>query len=142
MDVQGILVKKTKEASGVSKRTGREWRTAEFLIEIPGRFAQKLIVQVRNTEGGRIAFFEKHIGMEVSVSFDFVAHEYEGNWYNQLDAWGIAPAKPAGNAAGTKIRFYSAALTVYLVTPTTVSPSICSAVGRSNSTVTFLPVNT
>lgn len=101
MDVVGILVKKTKEASGVSKRTGREWRTADFLIEIPGRFAQKLIVQVRNTEGGRIAFFEKHIGMEVSVSFDFVAHEYEGNWYNQLDAWGIAPAKPAGNTAGT-----------------------------------------
>ena len=105
MDVQGILVKKTKEASGVSKRTGREWRTAEFLIEIPGRFAQKLIVQVRNTEGSRIAFFEKHIGMEVSVSFDFVAHEYEGNWYNQLDAWGIAPAaKTTGtvtNTAGT-----------------------------------------
>lgn len=100
-EIRGILVKKTKEVSGVSKRTGNEWKSAEFLIEIPGRFKQTAIMQVRDTKEGRIAFFEKHVGHEVVVSFDYAGHEYNGNWYNQLDAWGIALAQPAGNAVMT-----------------------------------------
>lgn len=100
-EIKGILVKKTKEVSGVSKRTGNEWKAAEFLIEIPGRFRQTAIVQVRDTKEGRIAFFEKHVGHEVVVSFDYAGHEYNGNYYNQLDAWGIALAQPTGNTVGT-----------------------------------------
>ena len=38
--------------------------------------------------------------------------------------------------------FYFAEWTVYVVTPTTVSPSIWRAVGRSNSTVMSCPVIT
>ena len=105
MEFTGKLIKKTKEVSGVSKRTGNEWRTAEFLVVKDGRFKQIGIFQVRDTKEGRIAFFEKHIGLEVTVSFDLAGHEYNGNWYNQLDAWGIAPAAKATgtvtNTAGT-----------------------------------------
>ena len=66
---------------------------------------------------GRLARFDSLVGKTVTVSFDIDAHEYEGRWFNELNAWGvieymdsatrqanIAAAqqqKPAGESAGT-----------------------------------------
>lgn len=117
MEVTGILVKKTSERNGVSKQSGMPWKIAEYLIEIPGQFPRHINFRVSDGQVGRLARFDSLVGKTVTVSFDIDAHEYEGRWFNELNAWGvieyvdsttrqanIAAAqqqKPAEEAAGT-----------------------------------------
>lgn len=89
MEITGILMRKLGERSGVSQRNGQPWKTAEFLVEIPGQYPHHVNFSVRDGQVGRIARFESMIGKTVTVSFDIDAHEYEGRWFNELGAWGI-----------------------------------------------------
>ena len=89
MEITGILMRKLGERSGVSSRNGNPWKTAEFLVEIPGQYPRHINFSVRDGQVGRIARFESMIGKTVTVSFDIDAHEYEGRWFNELGAWGV-----------------------------------------------------
>lgn len=89
MEITGILMRKLGEREGVSQRNGQPWKTAEFLVEIPGQYPSHINFSVRDGQVGRIARFESVIGKTVTVSFDINAHEYEGRWYNELGAWGV-----------------------------------------------------
>ena len=117
MEVTGILIKKTSEREGVSKQSGMPWKIAEYLIEMPGQFPRHINFRVSDGQVGRLARFDSLIGKTVTVSFDIDAHEYEGRWFNELNAWGIMEyvdsttrqaniaaaqqQKPAGQSAGT-----------------------------------------
>lgn len=89
MEITGILMRKLGEREGVSQRNGQPWKTAEFLVEIPGQYPHHINFSVRDGQVGRIARFESLISKTVTVSFDIDAHEYEGRWYNELGAWGV-----------------------------------------------------
>lgn len=89
MDIIGNLVKKIREREGISSKNGQPWKQAEFLLEIKAQFTKRLCFSVRDGSSGRIAYFEKFVGKDVKVSFDIDAHEYEGRWYNEINAWGI-----------------------------------------------------
>ena len=82
-------MRKLGEREGVSQRNGQPWKTAEFLVEIPGQYPRHITFSVRDGQVGRIARFESMTGKTVTVSFDIDAHEYEGRWYNELGAWGV-----------------------------------------------------
>ena len=116
MEVTGILVKKTSEREGVSKQSGMPWKIAEYLIEVPGQYPRHINFRVSDGQVGRLARFDSLVGKTVTVSFDIDAHEYEGRWFNELNAWGVieyvdsttrqaniaaAQQKPAGESAGT-----------------------------------------
>jgi hypothetical protein len=89
MEITGILMRKVGEREGVSQRTGVAWKSAEFLMEIPGQYPRHINFSVRDGQQQRIARFEGLIGKTVTVSFDIDAHEYEGRWFNEIGAWGI-----------------------------------------------------
>ena len=89
MELQGILLKKVGEREGVSQRNGQPWKTAEFLVEIPGNYTRYVKFNVQDGQVARIARFESMIGKKVNVSFDIDAHEHEGRWFNEIGAWGI-----------------------------------------------------
>ena len=89
MELTGILVKKLGENEGVSQRTGVAWKSADFLLEIPAQYTRHIKFDVRDGQQNRIARFESMIGKTVTVSFDIDAHEYQGRWFNELQAWGI-----------------------------------------------------
>ena len=89
MEIQGFLVKQVGEREGVSQRTGQAWKTAEFLLEIPGQYPRHINFSVRDGLQQRIARFASMIGKKVTVSFDIDAHEFEGRWFNDVQAWGI-----------------------------------------------------
>ena len=89
MEIQGILVKKVGEREGVSQRNGQPWKIAEYLVEIPGQYPRHIAFRVSDGQVGRIARFDSLIGKTVTVSFDIDAHEYEGRWFNEINAWGI-----------------------------------------------------
>ena len=116
MEVTGILIKKTSEREGVSKQSGMLWKIAEYLIEVPGQYPRHINFRVSDGQVGRLARFDSLVGKTVTVSFDIDAREYEGRWFNELNAWGImeyvdsttrqaniaaAQQKPAGESAGT-----------------------------------------
>ena len=89
MEITGILVKKLGEREGVSQRNGQPWKTAEYLVEIPGQYPKHVNFSVRDGQVGRIARFDSLVGKMVTVSFDIDAHEHEGRWYNDIGAWGV-----------------------------------------------------
>ena len=94
MEITGLLVKKTREQNGVSQRNGQPWRTAEFLMEIPGQYPRHINFSVRDGQNQRIERFAGLIGKTVTVSFDIDAHEFEGRWFNEIGAWGIMEYAP------------------------------------------------
>ncbi len=94
MEITGLLVKKTREQNGVSQRNGQPWRTAEFLMEIPGQYQRHINFSVRDGQNQRIERFASLIGKTVTVSFDIDAHEFEGRWFNEIGAWGIMEYAP------------------------------------------------
>lgn len=89
MEITGILVKKVGEREGISPRNGNPWKIAEYLVEVPGNFPRHINFRVSDGQVGRLARFESLVGKTVTVSFDIDAHEYEGRWYNEINAWGI-----------------------------------------------------
>lgn len=89
MEVTGILIKKTNERNGISQQSCMPWRKAEYLVEIPGQFPKHINFSVSDGQVGRIARFESLIGKNVTVSFDIDAHEWQGRWFNELNAWGV-----------------------------------------------------
>lgn len=102
MEVIGILMKKVSDRTGVSQRNGNPWRTAEFLLEIPGNYPRHIVFAVRDGQQDRIARFEALVGQTVKVSFDIDAHEYEGRWFNEVGAWGIMVYVAGGGQQGAQ----------------------------------------
>ena len=89
MEITGILVKQVAVREGVSQRNGQPWKIAEYLLEIPGQYPRHICFRVSDGQVGRIARFDSLVGKTVTVSFDIDAHEYEGRWFNEINAWGI-----------------------------------------------------
>ena len=89
MEVTGILVKQIAVREGVSQRNGNPWKIGEYLVEIPGQYPRHISFRVSDGQVGRLARFDSLIGKTVTVSFDIDAHEHEGRWFNEINAWGI-----------------------------------------------------
>ena len=89
METTGILVKQISIREGVSQRNGQPWKIAEYLLEIPGQYTRHICFRVSDGQVGRIARFDSLVGKTVTVSFDLDAREYEGRWFNEINAWGI-----------------------------------------------------
>lgn len=89
MEIQGILVKQIAVREGVSQRNGQPWKMAEYLVEVPGQYPRHINFRVSDGQVGRLARFNSLVGKMVTVSFDIDAHEHNGKWYNEINAWGI-----------------------------------------------------
>jgi hypothetical protein len=89
MEITGILVKKLSEREGVSKTTGNPWKNAEFLVELPGQYPRHVNFTVKDGQVGRISHFDSLIGKMVTLTFNIDAREYNGRWYNDIEAYGI-----------------------------------------------------
>lgn len=89
MEVTGILVKQIAVREGISSRNGNPWKIGEYLFEIPGQYPRHIVFRVSDGQVGRLARFDSLIGKTVTVSFDIDAHEHEGRWFNEINAWGI-----------------------------------------------------
>lgn len=82
-------MRKIGERKGVSQRNGYAWKIAEFLVEVVGQHPRHINFRVSDGQTGRIAHFDSLIGKTVTVSFDIDAHEHEGRWFNEINAWGV-----------------------------------------------------
>jgi len=59
----------------------------EFVITTADKYPQEVIFQTVNDKMDIIAPYGQ--GQEVTVSFNVRGREYNGKWYNTLDAWKV-----------------------------------------------------
>lgn len=97
MEITGKIIAVLPERSGVSARSGAEWRCATYVLETMEQYPRKMCFEVFGTD--RIQQLNIQAGQSYTISFDIDAHEYQGRWYNQIRAWkaeapAAAPAAP------------------------------------------------
>ena len=79
---------------GKSRTSGLPCKSVEVIGEKPGMRTQRVVFKVfDNSEGlTKIKRFDLRPGAIKTISYSFGAHEYEGRWFNQIDAWDVVPA--------------------------------------------------
>ena len=95
MDFVGILIKKVAEQEGDSRHG--HYKVASYLVETVEMYPKRAVIDVRDGLTGRIAQWDQFIGKSVNIRFDINAREYNGRWFNSLNAWGISPTEPAAD---------------------------------------------
>ena len=80
-----IYVAAPKE--GESKRTKGKWQSVDFVIETDERYPRKVKFTLFGAE--RIMKADLAVGKKIEVDAFVEAHEYQGNWYNEVRVWKI-----------------------------------------------------
>ena len=95
MEIIGKVVAVLELQSGTSKK-GSEWKKRDFVIEtLDEKFPKKVCF----TLFGDRADACPSIDSVVNVAFDIDAHEYNGKWFNSVNAWKVEPAQAQQQAA-------------------------------------------
>ena len=84
-EITGKIIAVLPTKSGTSAR-GTQWSSQTAVIETHEQYPKKVAFDVL---GDRIAEFNLQVGEEVTVSFDINAREYNGKWFNSVNAWNV-----------------------------------------------------
>lgn len=84
-DITGKIIAVLPTRSGTSAR-GTQWSSQTAVIETHEQYPKRVAFDVL---GDKITEFNLHVGEEVTVSFDINAREYNGKWYNSVNAWQV-----------------------------------------------------
>ena len=89
MEITGRIVHAMETRSGVSARTGKQWSSKDYVLEIPnGQYSPRhFVFTVFGDE--KIKSFALRKDEDVTVYFDIDANEYQGKWYNRFTAYNI-----------------------------------------------------
>lgn len=90
MEIQGKVTNILPMRSGVSARG--EWKSQEFVITTEEQYPKMVCFQVFGED--KINSFALQIGEVVKVSFDISAHEYQGRFFNSINAWKVEKLMP------------------------------------------------
>lgn len=90
MEIQGKVTNILPMRSGVSARG--EWKSQEFVITTEEQYPKMVCFQVFGED--KINSFALQIGETVKVSFDISAHEYQGRFFNSVNAWKVEKLMP------------------------------------------------
>lgn len=96
IELEGTIIKVEEIRSGLSARSGNEWRRQDYVIETPGQYPRKCLFTVAD---GNIELFNLTLNQQVKVTLSIDAHEYEGRWFNDFRCIGVA--SPAGQQSAT-----------------------------------------
>ncbi len=97
MEIEGRIINVLPKQEGVSSRTGNHWASQEYVIETHENYPKKCCFRVFGED--RIAAMNIQAGEELRVSFDIDAREYQGRWYNSVNAWKVDRIDPAAAQA-------------------------------------------
>ena len=98
MEIQGKIIAVLPTRSGTSAR-GTQWSSQTSVIETQEQYPKKLAFDVIND---KIDQFNIQVGEFLTVQFDINAREYNGRWFNSINAWNVirqaqqAPAQGGG----------------------------------------------
>lgn len=133
MEIIGKVVAVLELQSGTSKK-GSEWKKRDFVIEtLDEKFPKKVCF----TLFGDRADACQPIDSVVNVAFDIDAHEYNGKWFNSVNAWKVEPAQAQQQSAPHNAEL--APRTSIPPQQSTPAPVANSNPAPSNSSSTDLP---
>ena len=92
MEIFGKIIAVLPERSGTSQR-GNQWRSVSYVLETQEQYPKKLAFDVVNE---KIDQFAIQPGEMLSVQFDINAREYNGKWFNSIQAWNVVRQQPGG----------------------------------------------
>lgn len=87
IELEGNIIKVLEKQEGVSATTGNRWQRQDYVIETPGQYPRKCQFTVANEN---IERFNLQEGQTVKVTLSIDAHEYQGRWFNDFRAVGVA----------------------------------------------------
>lgn len=85
MEIQGKIIVVLPERNGVSQR-GNQWRSISYVLETQDQYPKKLAFDVTND---KIDQLNIQFGEILTVQFDINAREYNGRWFNSVNAWNV-----------------------------------------------------
>ena len=101
MEVKGRIKKVLQVRSGVSQRTGNEWKALPFVVEFfenpTDRFPDSVVVETMDTN----LMPSIREGVDVKIGISHHAREYEGRMYNEVRMYRFeltGSQQPADNA--------------------------------------------
>lgn len=97
MELTGKLIAAMPTQSGVSQRTGNAWMSREYVIEVPGQYPKKCCFKIFGED--RLKQFNLRKDETVTVQFDIDAHEYNGRWFNEIQAYNVVRPQQSAPAA-------------------------------------------
>ena len=96
-EITGKIIAVLPTKSGTSAR-GTQWSSQTAVLETQEQYPKKVAFDVL---GDKIAEFNLQVGEEVTISFDINAREFNGKWFNSVNAWHVvrqqAPAQGGYN---------------------------------------------
>ena len=90
MELTGKIIAVMPAKSGVSIKTGNNWMTQEYVIEVPGQYPKRCAFSVLGED--RIKQFNIHSGEDITIQFDIEAREFNGRWYNDVRVYNVLRA--------------------------------------------------
>lgn len=84
-EITGKIIAVLPTRSGTSAR-GTQWSSLTAVIETHEQYPKKVAFDVL---GDKITEFNLQVGEEVTVSFDIKAREFNGKWFNSVNAWHV-----------------------------------------------------
>jgi len=87
MELTGRIIAVLPAQSGVSARTGNNWMSQDYVIEVPGQYPRKCLFRIFGED--RIKQFNIQQGEDLTVQFDIDAHEFNGRWFNDIRAYNV-----------------------------------------------------
>ena len=101
MEFTGKIIAILPPRGGVSKTSGNEWKSQEFVIENHDQYPRKMCFDVFGAD--KIEQFNIQMGEELTVSFDVDARQWNDRWFNSIRAWKVervgAPVPPPAPSA-------------------------------------------
>lgn len=85
MDITGKIIAVLPTRSGTSTK-GTQWSSQTSVIETHEQYPKRVAFDVL---GDKIKEFNLQVGEEVTVSFDINAREFNGKWFNSVNAWHV-----------------------------------------------------
>ena len=87
MELTGRIIAVLPAQSGVSARTGNNWMSQDYVIEVPGQYPRKCLFRIFGED--HIKQFNIQQGEDLTVQFDIDAHEFNGRWFNDIRAYNV-----------------------------------------------------
>lgn len=96
-EITGKIIAVLPTRSGTSAR-GAQWSSQTAVIETHEQYPKRVAFDVF---GDKITEFNLQVGEEVTVSFDINAREYNGKWWNSVNAWQVVRPGQQAPAQGS-----------------------------------------
>lgn len=135
MEIIGKAIAALQVKSGVSKKTGEQWQSREYVIETQEQFPKKMCFEVYGTE--KLKEFNIRNNDLIKVHFDITAREYNGKWYNSVRAWKVEHVNQDGSAAGATANQVSASAPQAPAPQSTATQSAAPAAKESDDDLPF-----